>query len=369
MNKLFFLSVTSLLMFASCSNDDDAPGGTNGESAVSFEIAAVNDLEDGIATRSPLYSQEAVQNVTDVNVYAFKNNGTDYVYQTTFNIPNWTPGTNFKRYEVPSGSNVPLGDYKFLAIGRDANDPYSLPALTATVTRYQDMIATVSASGNETEIFSGTTPVVLTSPGVRVPIVMTRMVAGVLGYFKNVPTLVNGTAVRYLRLSVSNSNQQVNLTTGTGINTTPAAYNIINVDLSTQAVSGDVYAGNDLSGQGVVKVTNSQLNGTFFTPVTGVTMTLGLYDTGGNALKTWIVTSVGLPIFDITANHFYALGQKTFAGTTTGDPSLPGNSVPPGDPTDDDAPIDLMTDQTITITIVPGWALIHNLGLQNNPPI
>lgn len=367
MKSFIFLSAASLLMFAACSNEDEPVAGHE-EGSISFEIAAVNELQDGMNTRGAIYSQEAAQSVTDVNVYAFKNNGTDYVYQATFNIPNWAPGTDFKRYEVPSGSNVPLGDYKFLAIGRDASDPYSLPALTTAVTKYQDMVATVSASGNETELFSGTTPVILTSPGVRVPIVMTRMVAGVLGYFKNVPTTINGTAVRYLRLSVSNSNQKVNLTTGAGINTTPAAFNIINMDLSGQTVSGDVYAGNDLSGQGVVKVTNSQLNGSYFTPVAGITMTLGLYDTGGNALRTWVVTSIGLPLFDITANHFYTLGQKTFAGTTTGDPSLPGNSVPPGDPTDDDAPIDLMTDQTISITISPAW-IINDLGLLPNLPI
>lgn len=368
MKSFLFLSVICLLMFA-CSNDDDAgqPGGSENGS-LTFEIAASNEISTNSTTRGPIYSQQAIQGVTSVNVYAFKNNGTDYVYQTTYNIPNWTAGTNFQRYEVPSASNVPIGDYKFLAIGRDTADNYTLPTLTL-LTKYQDMIATVSASGNETELFSGTTPVILTSPGTRVPIVMTRVVAGVLGYFKNVPTTINGAPVRYLRLSVSNSNQKVNVTTGAGINTAPAAFNIFNVDFTGRGISGDVYVGNDLSGQGVVKVTNSQLNGAYIVPVTGVTMTLGLYDTNGNALRTWVVTSVGLPIFDLTANHFYTLGQKTFAGTTTGDPSLPGNTVPPGDPTDDDAAIDLMTDQTISITITPNWTLIHNLGLLNNLPI
>lgn len=360
MKSVLFLSVTCLLMFA-CSNDDEST--SVGSGSVSFELSAVNEITNGGTTRAPLYSQEAVQNVTDVNVYAFKNNGTDYVYQATYNIPNWTAGTTFKRYEVPSASNVPVGDYKYLAIGRDASDPYSLPSLTPA-TKFQDMIATVSASGAETELFAGYTPVVLTSPGTRVSIVMVRAVAGVLGYFKNVPTDINGTAVKYLRLSVTNSNQKVNLTTGVGINTALSPYNIINMDLSGQAIAGDYYAGNDLSGQNVVKVPNSQLSGTYFIPVNGVSMTLGLYDAGNNALRTWAVNSLGLPAFDILPNHFYTLGMKTYAGGTTGSPSNPN----PVDPTDDDAPIDLMTDQTISITITPNWTLIHYLTLQNFIP-
>lgn len=160
MRNLLYLSMSCLLMFASCSKDDEeVPGGNSENAQLTFELAAVNELSTGGVTRAPLYSQEAVQNVTDVKVYAFKNNGTDYVYQATYDIPNWTAGTTFKRYEVPSASNVPIGDYKYLAVGRDANDPYTLPTLTLGTTKFQDMIATVSASGAETELFSGYTPV------------------------------------------------------------------------------------------------------------------------------------------------------------------------------------------------------------------
>ena len=364
MKYLAILAAMSMVMFACSKDDENAPGaGGNGEASITFGVSAVNELENGMGTRAPLYSQEAVQKVTDVNVYAFKNNGTDYVYQATYNIPNWTAGTSTKIYQVPSASMAPLGDYKFLAIGRDANDPYTLPALTPA-TKFQDMEATVSASGNETEIFSGYTPVLLTAPGTFVNITMVRAVAGVLGYFKNVPAMINGTPVKYLRLSVSNSNQKVNLTTGAGINTTPAAFNIINLDLSGQTVSNNVYTGNDLSEQGVTKLPNSQLAGSFYIPVGSISMTLGLYDASNNPLKTWVVVSLGLPLFDILPNHFYSLGMKTYAGTTTGDPSLPTN---PADPTDDDVAIDLTTDQTIIITIVPNWTLIHYLGILDNP--
>jgi hypothetical protein len=123
-------------------------------------------------------------------------------------------------------------------------------------------------------------------------------------------------------------------------------------------VSGGLYVGNDLSGQGVVKVSNSQLSGAFFMPVSGITLTLGLYDTNGDPIKTWSVkdsSNGNADIFNITANHFYSLGTKKQAGNTTGGTSDPGDA---------DDPIDLLTDQDIVITISPDWSAIHNLIIQ-----
>ena len=112
-----------------------------------------------------------------------------------------------------------------------------------------------------------------------------------------------------------------------------------------------------MSGAGVVKVPNSQLGGLFLIPVSGVTLTLGLYTADGTVIKEWVVkdSSGNLTTFDIQANHFYSLGMKAKANTTTGEP---------GDPGDDDAPVDLLTDQNIVITISPAWELIHNLVIQ-----
>lgn len=131
------------------------------------------------------------------------------------------------------------------------------------------------------------------------------------------------------------------------------------MDLSGQAVSNGVYVGNDLSGQGVVKVPNSQLGGSFYMPVSGVSMTLGLYDASGTAIKEWTVSdtnSSGATQFNLMANHFYALGVKGATGSVDGGT--------PGNPGDDDAPVDLLTDQNIVITISPAWELIHNLVIQ-----
>ena len=53
-------------------------------------------------------------------------------------------------------------------------------------------------------------------------------------------------------------------------------------------------------------------------PVGNITLTLGLYDASGNALKTWSVQDNGNTTFNITANHFYGLGQKVSKGDVTG---------------------------------------------------
>lgn len=358
MKKFMFLAVASALMFA-CSNDDvPSPGETNEEGAIVFELSAVNNLSNGMSTRTPVYSQEATQQVTRVSVYAFMSNGTDYLYTKTYDISGWSSGTTFKRYAVADADKLPAGTYKFLAVGRDASDMYTVTAPTAA-TKFGEMMASITASGNESEIFAGSADAqVLDQGGSRVSIEMTRKVAGILGYFKNVPQTLNGSTVATLRLTASNSNQQVNLTNGVGINTAIASYDIMNIDLTTQAVSNGVYVGNDLSGQGVVKVANSQLGGTFYIPVSGITLTLGLYDASGTVIKQWSVedsSNSNATVFNIMANHFYSLGMKAQAGNVNGGT---------GDPGDDDAPVDLLTDQNIVITISPAWELIHDLVIQ-----
>lgn len=361
MKKWMFFVVASMFVFAACSDEDEpAVQSEPEEGTVTFELSAVNKLSDGISTRTPVYSQEASQHVTRVSIYAFQfvSASSSYLHYKTYSVTGWSDGTTFKRFAVPDGDKLPAGTYKFLAVGRDASDQFSVTTPTSSTT-YGDMLATIVSTGQESEIFSGSADATVTDQGARVSIEMTRKVAGILGYFKNVPQQLNGNTVQYLRLTVSNSNQQVNLTTGTGINTTPASYNIIDINLSGQTVTNGVFVGNDLSSQGVVKVANSQLGGAFYIPVSGVTMTLGLYDSTGAAIKEWAVkdsSNGNATTFDILANHFYSLGTKGATGST--------NGGTPGDTGDDDNPIDLLIDQNIVITISPAWSLIHNLIIQ-----
>lgn len=348
MRKLTLLSVAFAMFFASCSNGDK---NESTEGKLSFEISTVNKLD----TRANLYSEEAVHEVERVDIYVFKStDATNYYFQKTFSFTTWEKGTNFKRYDVADTDMLPAGDYKFLAVGRDLTDNFTSPSLNVGMTKFEDMLFSVASAGNETEIFAGSVQKNITSAGARIAIQMTRQVAGVLGYFI-VPAQINSTTVRYLRLKITDNNLKLNVTTGTGSNPTGTEYNLFNVDFSGRTVNGDgVYVGNDLSGTGVVKLDNTQLNGAFVIPVDNITLTLGLYDTNNNPLRTWVVKDAGNTTFPILANHFYSLGKKQVSGSTTG-----GGSTP-----EPDAPINLMIDQDITITISPDWASIHNLTIE-----
>lgn len=365
MKKWMFLAVASVFAFASCSNEEDPvvqPEVENG--SVVFQLSAVNQLTDGLSSRvtnAPVYSQEATQNVSNVMIYAFLQSGSDYVFSKSYNVTNWIVGGTTARYAIPDNNMLAMGNYRFLVVGRDASDNYTVTTPVAGTTSYSAMVASISAPGQETEIFAGSTDAAITDQGVRVSVQMTRVVAGVLGYFKNVPQQLNGSTVQFLRLSISNSDTQVGLYSGMGSNPTNTAYNIINIDLSGQSVTGTgVFSGNTVPAN-VSKVPNSQLSGSYYLPVGSIAMTLGLYDAGGNMIKQWpVVNESNATTFDISANNFYSLGMKKVAATTDGGT--------PADPSDDDNPIDLLLDQNITITINPAWATIHNLGLGSNNP-
>lgn len=233
-------------------------------------------------------------------------------------------------------------------------DSYTLSPLISTTT-FDNFSANIdhTSGKQEGEIFSGFQPVTIVSQGARVDITSTRQVAGILGYFQNVPKLVNATPVRYLRLMMSTSNSSVNLTTSTG-STPSGIYKIYEVDLTTLGTNDSVFLGNTISG--VVKLPLTQLNGAFLLPVNGTSITVGLYDNLGNLLKSWPIKSGGLTTFDILANNFYSLGRKLVAGSTDGGT--------PENPNNNDYAIDLLHDLEIAITINPNWNVIYTLPLQ-----
>lgn len=356
MKKIYWMIAAGFLMMA-CSNEKTEVIEPDSNDQV-IEIAAVNRLSEGGVTRTrPLYGQDAIQEVERISLYIFKNNGTNYVYTQMYDIPGWTKGSNFMRFTVPDNSKLAAGDYQFLVIGREATDNYRIPAPVVGTSMIGDVKASVSLPGRESEIFAGTKDVSIVSQGVRVNMQMSRQVAGVLGYFKNVPYQINGQDVKYLRLTTTAADTIVMPASGNGAGRVDANYMIFNTDLSGQAKNTTlgIYTGNDLSAQGVVKVANSQLFGMFMIPVGNINLTLGLYAADGTALKTWNVQLNSNNSINILANHFYALGRKVKMGDVTG-----GGTPDPGD---DDMPVDLLTDQELTLTIDPNWADIHNLTL------
>lgn len=98
-------------------------------------------------------------------------------------MTDWSDGTTFKHFAVPDGNKLPGGTYKFLAVGRDASDLFSVTMPTSTTT-YGDMLATITSTGQESEFFSGSADATVTDQGARVSIEMTRKVAGIFSDIK-----------------------------------------------------------------------------------------------------------------------------------------------------------------------------------------
>ncbi len=350
--KTKYLLVIAVLILAACTKEDNPLSITQNTSGeVSFEVSTA----PVVSIKQAIYSQETSSSVTRVNIYAFTTtDGVVYTYAKTFTMAGWSEGVTFQRFVVPDTSKLAQGTYTFLAVGRNLTDNFTVTVPSSTTT-LADMQASVSASGNESDIYAGIAQAVISSDGSRISIEMKKKVAGIMGYFKNVPQELNGQTVKYLRMTLSNVNQAVTLSTGVGVPTAASTYNVIDMDLSSQSVTGGVYVGNNLVSQGVVKLPNSQLSGSFIIPVSGISITLGLYDATGTAIKTWTVVNGVTTSFSLAANTLYSLGQKMQAGSTDNGTGTPG---------DDDNPIDLLVDQEIAITINPNWDLITSLTLQ-----
>ncbi|MEG0252562.1 MAG: FimB/Mfa2 family fimbrial subunit [Muribaculaceae bacterium] len=351
MKRILYLAIVAMLMTA-CSKDDDMaqlPGDSHAEAGfVKIRLAIDNTME---LNRGELYSQDATHKVTNVKVYVFLQSTNDlYYYHSTVDA-GWSLGQVPKEIKIP----LPSGSYKFIAIGRDASDYYSITNLTV-LHKSSELIATVSMSGRESEIFAGEIDAkVSVVAGACCKLELKRKVAGLLGYFKNVPAVVNGKTVANLRLSASKGFTDVNCSLGGGSTIpTTAAYNVIDIALQTQGVtSSGYYTGNDLTSAGVVKLPNSQLAGGFIIPVTGCTMTLGLYDTGGQVIKTWQVLITASPTVDFVANGFYTLGRKMKVDNING--GTPAT-------TDDDDAIDLSSaTQCLTLEVKPEWSPITSM--------
>lgn len=353
MKKNIFFLFTGIILL-SCSNEDKLSDKAQDPEGLVFEISAKTQMDD-TKIGAPVYSQDASQSVTRVSIYAFKSDGTDYFYQKTYDVGGWVAGSTFKRFTALEGDELPEGDYRFLVVGRDAADLYQInPSTLTSSTKVADITASITLLDDAYEIFAGTADAKVYPEGARVNLTMTRKVAGVLGYFKNVPRLLDGRVVGYLRLTASGGNTVVNLASGSSAPSS-ISYDIFNIDLRSQSVVDDIYTGNDLSSAGIVKLPNSQLAGGYMVPVTQITFLLGLYDESGLVIKTWAVNEGTNSNLDILPNHFYSLGTKYKPNTTTG--------TDPGTGDDDDA-IDLLQDQTITITIDPAWSTIHQLTIE-----
>lgn len=371
-----------LLTFSACSNDDafneDETNVTAGETR-NVELTFNFSVNSGEQTRGgrPLYSSEALQQVNEMKVYVFKESGDNYVYSEeitddgNFGFNNISAqGT--ERHSYTLTDKLPDGTYKFLAVGYEDGYGNTFEALDMTpTTKLSELLLELKEGQNADEVFSGVSDAVTvnaTSTSFNVGVELHRVVAGILGYFKNVPYEIEKDGhmvqVKHVLVNVIKKGTSAKLADRTA-NGVENKYTIIDINMNGYEKDGNNnwYAVDAKSGA-VATVENSVLQGAYSLPIAAVASnnTLEVVLTGddkGTALKTFKVKDGDSSEFAIDANHFYSLGQKKTDDDTNG-----GNPNPGTDPDDNDDPIDLSKDQIITITVNANWSAIHDLTIE-----
>ena len=379
------------MLFSACSNDEDViNGGGANDVNVSGEITlALNAGGSGAESRAarPVESSEAYSAVTDVELKLFKKNGDSWETATGVTtdlsnggwaISDWesqiavSPGTtdNTTTKTVKLKNLDKNAEYKLVAYGYKKELKTTLDWTAALA------VATPNAGEDVEEIFTGEKVISTNDKGkistTPVQVEMRREVAGVLGYFKNIPEKVGKTTVKSVRVYASSSNTAYNIPSlslqnqcGTAAGTERVT--VLNLAIPTEGVSvvEGIYnwAGKDETN--LKTEANSLLGGCFLVPFAKVvgkaTFTIALCDGNGNDLKTW--TGVldqkqtgedDTKIFNVNRNYFYSFGKKLKANTTKPDPENP------------DEPIDLSVNTEITIILNNAWGVIHNMGIEEN---
>ena len=386
MKKNYFamaILACGLLTFSACSNDDafneDETNVTAGETR-NVELTFNFSVNSGEQTRGgrPLYSSEALQQVNAMKVYVFKESGDDYVYSKeitddgNFGFNNSTAvGEESHSYTLTD--KLTDGKYKFLAVGYEEGYGTTFKALSMTenTTKLSDLLLELNDSQNADEVFSGVSDAVTvsaTSTSFNVGVELNRVVAGILGYFKNVPYQIENEGkmvqVKHVLVNVIKKGTSAKLEDRSASGVEDKTYTIIDINMSSYTKDGDnnwysVAAKSD----NVATVANSVLQGAYSLPIAAVTgsNTLEVVLTGedkSTVLKKFKVKDADSNDFAINANHFYSLGQKMTNDDTN------GGTPDPGTDDDDDDPIDLSKDQIITITVNAEWTDIHNLTIE-----
>lgn len=373
-----------LLTFSACSNDDafnEDETSVNAGETRDVELAFNFSVNSGEQTRGgrPLYSSEALQQVNAMKVYVFKKSDADFVYseeitdEGNFGFNNSTAvGEESHSYTLTQ--KLGDGTYKFLAVGYEEGYNTTFKALTMTpnTTTLSGLLLELNEGQNADEVFSGVSdPVTVsaTSTSFNVGVKLNRVVAGILGYFKNVPYQIehegNMVQVKHVLVNVIKKGTSAKLADRTANGVDGSKYTIIDIDMSSYTKDGDNnwYAVAAKSDGNVATVANSVLKGAYSLPIAAVASsnTLEVVLTGestSTVLKTFTVKDGEDTDFAIEANHFYSLGQKMTNDDTN------GGTPDPGTDGDDDDPIDLSKDQIITITVNANWTAIHDLTIE-----
>ena len=472
------------LAFTACQNETIIYVDENGNPIENVElkegegllkINLSNTSENSRAVR-PVGSSAAANNVNVIKIYVFKGANTasgngDYKFDNAVGVATGIENvsaasgvitiTNFTstagEHEITEGSwenhtdqtktiklkgLVQNSKYKFVAVGYNVADPgsntdnpygdpsglsngsttleyFTMNALASGKTDYdiEELFAGVSAeNATQTDKAAFSTPASVT---------LTRQVAGMLGYFYNVPTKINGSAVKYVRVYANDEytqfkwpaqllgdNSPFNGVTraeaGTG-ETKGSKYLLMEFDMAKIATNwnsgnpnedtytfssfgekgaiGNETAGNQIGSTvgskaplaenykapaGLKLVANSIFGGRYIIPYAGhvasQTLTVELQGTDSKALKTLKVVIEDSKVPTSATKYAYDIRCNNFysIGKKLYTDNTGGDPDPDPTPgTDDpDEPIDLSSNTNIVVIINDAWEVLHNMGVE-----
>lgn len=405
--KKNYLAMTAmaigLLTFSACSSDDDFGGeqtttakGEMQDVELTFNIG-VNSAK-GTRGGRPLYSAEALQRVNDVDVYVFEkvgdtddykfvkeiNKGSDFGFKNT--DANYS-GEKDETHSYTLTEKLASGTYKFLAIGyeKDHANTYNALTLNATdgsETKLADVVLTLKGTHAD-EVFSGVSNDVTVgteNQSINVSIELKRVVAGVLGYFKNVPYELehDGEMVTVKHVFVTAVKKGTSATLADrkakGVASGDTRYNIIDIVLTgSKSENGNWYAkAAAVASDGTpATVADAFLAGQFSLPIAAVDgqYTLQVVLTGDDtsvALRTYNVKQGSDTAFSLDANSIYMIGHKSTDDGTNGEDGTDDGEEDkdPNDPDKDDDPVDLSKEQILSITVLADWDGFYDLDLE-----
>lgn len=402
-----------------------------GEGLLSVAVSSTD-----VSTRDvrPVGSSAAANNVNVVKVYAFSatSEAGSYTFDKTVGVKAGQEGisgtegiitiTKFtgkndhtvteENYEshVDQQETItltgldPAKYYKFVAVGyKDADgqmNPYGEPSLAAGTTTLAAFTTSTTKTGYGVEELFATQSANATKGDVKNQgtLTLTRQVAGMLAYFKNVPATIDGKSVAAIRIYANKSFTKFTYPATDDFNGTTAGsgndllMEFIMADISTGTDADGYYTFNTLS-EGSVRdngssnngkapvangynmptnltlVENSIFGGRYLIPYdqhydtpSSSTLIVKLEDGEGSPLRTLKVTTdqtasgVDKYAYDIRCNNFYSIGQKLKTETIDPDPE---------DPEDPDKPIDLSSKSEIVVQINDAWKVLHDMDVED----
>lgn len=222
MNLKLSNTIKGMLLFlaclatAGCGQEDmptpDTPDDSRPQVVLTFSASP------GLTTRTQLPGPEYLQHVQTMHLYIFNGTG-DNAPCVAYEKVDWEDvkapangaNTVSKNHKVQYGGFEVGKPYTFIAVGLDdrSGDTYGLPGAVQVDQTTLATAKAVLASGKTrndiavSELFGGSLVLTPVAAGqITGTIKLDRRVAGVFGYFKNIPKQVGTTPVKFLRIEL-----------------------------------------------------------------------------------------------------------------------------------------------------------------------